>query len=694
MTRHAQRLAGAVAILASLGSPPMAYAADCVEAYTQGASTDVQKPMRFESDRWQVDCALTPVFESPVPDCTGKQVEIRNLLATLDGARDWFEARAYSPLRLDKSDDRSRYVALVSRLDAHPELRNNPGYYSVFSEAVAFSAPDVFCATGDPFYRDGLVNIVGHELFHAYFAQTLIGKMTNSSFVDGQARLWVGEGIAEAAGVEFAHFKTGRLRFPRGASYHLPLGDVTAGGYDRGHFWYWMFRTLGPDAPEPFVIKLLGRPDDFTLTAMDPGISWLDQYLRKQGSTLRDIYGQIVGHRATQPGYYGPDGALPKLKVRAPTRSPGLFGSAQTIAPLAATGLYAVLDASLMAPPTDGAHPGSRLIDFALDIDRRSAPKHVGLAVESDWLDKDIFRRTFLPKGAEVTLFARATNVADTSPAQTEPAQARFVANAREISLTGPRCVAKGGTGQIRLAFTDGEGGELPPLKLRAQRGSIDGLTFTAPGTPGKVRLEVQAYVSADKQAWAAFDEIEVRNTICGITMIVSDSGGRARVVYDATADAMRMESSEEPSPGFADANGVVGFDHENGRWRRLPWAVYGSSPGLPASVGAELAGLGMVPGAGAAHRMPLTVVETLTNIRSQGRKAGFVTGPVKSPCPASAGTCDRYVLGVAGEGGTSLYFDTHDRLVALGEPGNDGFTRFLYTDERVVVPLSAPLLR
>ncbi len=677
------------ATLAAIVLPTAALAEErtCVGEYIAKGGDGVSYPtMTFTSAAWQIDCAKRR--GAPAPDCSNRQAEMENLLGVLDSAKSWLEGQGYTKFFINKIN--GRYFASLNRLDLETNslLVTSAGFYDRAESNIYLSSGDVFCALKEPSQQEILLQMAGHEIFHSYFATTPVGYYYYQSSTRPSDARWLYEGMAEAIAAQFSESVTGEMTLYRDPYYNIPLPDTLDDGYDRSHFWYHLLRERGGSGGVgAFVVWLGAQNADFEMTAADQGIGWLESSLRKRRSSLHDTYGQIIGRYANDAAYYthGLEGeALPVFAISGPTDAEGEQSDAIEVARLAASAINVQMNAALLTKSSEAEHPGSQLIDLDLDIYRDGAPSHAGLAVDEEWLDSASFRRTFIPLGKQVDLLARATNVRRDRPNQTVPIEVTFVAKARAINLSGPSCISKGSEGQIVVEYADGKGGTPPPLKLRAQQGSIEGLTFTSPPSAGKVKLEVQAYSDADNAQWIVFDEIDVRARACSVTMTIHDGGDKVSMVYDGDSDATRIEDAST-LPSYFDASGIVALDEESGQWRRTPWTLYGTIGVSPFFFGSALPG--MPQGTGDRHRAPLATVELVKKMRQDGLKVGMLKGPAKAPCPSGPGICSRYVFGEPSSDVVILYFNADDQPVAIGEPGTEDFTEFEYNDERVVVP-------
>lgn len=491
------KILSSTVVAMALPTATLAQEKDCVEAYQlAGPGPVAYPPMTFSSATWQVDCVGRK--GSPAPDCSDRQAEMENLLDALGRAKTWLDGQGYRKFFL--ADKGGKYFASLNRLDldTKAELRTSAGFYDRSQSNIYLSAGDAFCALKEPARQELLLQMAAHEIFHSHFATTTVGYVYYQSTTRPEDARWLYEGMAEAIGIQFSESVTGEMSLYRAPYYNIPLPKTLDEGYDRAHFWYYLLRERGgTGGVGEFVTSLGSQGADFEMTAANPGISWLDTNLRKRRSSLHDSYGQIIGRYANDADYYthGLAGeTLPTFAISTLTEPDGKMSETVEVARLAASAIDVELSATLLTKSTEAKHPGSELIDLDLDINRDGAPTHVGLAVEDEWLDSSSFRRTFMRAGKQVKLLARATNIRKDNANETAPVDVAFVAKARQLNLSGPSCIGKGSKGQVAIEYADGKGGTPPPFKLRAQRGTFDGLTFTAPAAPGKVKLEVQAY--------------------------------------------------------------------------------------------------------------------------------------------------------------------------------------------------------
>ena len=181
------------------------------------------------------------------------------------------------------------------------------------------------------------------------------------------------------------------------------------------------------------------------------------------------------------------------------------------------------------------------------------------------------------------------------------------------------------------------------------------------------------------------FAKFDVRPKPCSIVVTYAGDDDQVRMVYDAEADATRLEPGGNQRPGYMDRNGYVGFDEETGRWVRATTGMImqaGMTPPI------------LFPWMTAAprtatdhHRSPLAFVEMMKHTRRDVKQVKGMAREAPGPCPRIVAATNCIVLTFTGEGGgTRLYYGKNGEPLAT--ENEDGIMTIEYTDDVVRVPI------
>lgn len=693
ISRRKRRLLRLGTALTVLAAGQQAWAADCfeIEAAKPVAATPSTFPV-FESQRWYLYCRENTGPSAGQPDCAAMAPAIKDFTGMLERSLDWYKIYDLQPLEILQRTEGldTKYISYVSRTETNSNTFENPAYYIVKRDRIVFSATDILCSSRSSDIEDKaiLARSVAHEMFHAFQKGAPFGSKFWSEPGREDYGAWMVEGMAEAVGLAFAAVVANKKPdYFRDTFYDTPL-HMSDTGYDRGHFWYRAGEKLD-NFPVNVLRDITIAEESDEVSPTDPGITFIDRMFRERGSSLREVYGRIIGENGNDDKYYRSEGnALPILKLEKPTTKEGLAADEQMAKPLATTAILFNLTPALLAPVKID-QPGIVVTNFTADFDREKAAPHLGLAVSGQWLDDKPFERVFLNRRGNLGLLGRATNVRKSDPNATIDEPVSFVGTARQLRVAGPSCIGVGRTAEIVVEYLDGEEGKIPSLEFQAKGrpGAFSGRNFT-PKAAGPHLLQVKGYSSPSAQDWETFAAVNVRSRPCGVTVTIYEGGSLSgRMVYDASSDATRIESAEG-EVGYADADGIVGRDDETGQWVRASnasagGAAFGSALGYSLSgPGGPGAALGMVM----PHRGPLTLAEAFKQMRKSVAQAMGLR-PRAVPCPTSGSGCVRYDVPNPDDGGTmALIFDSDGEPLLAGDPDGDR-TVFTYEDNPVVVP-------
>ena len=654
------------------------------------------------SEHWVGRC-LKIGESTPAADCGTIGPVIAPHLEEMERIRQWMETFRTWPkppfFKPDPLTGKLQVVYVDYDKSAKVELQDTIGGYSRDQGRITFTQREVSEAddlhlgkVSSASLHSGwgaLLRFSAHEMFHAYQAGSPFAHnyYTFSRTQDDQSVAWIWEGTAEAAGNLYQRHRFGNAGTQRASTYARPLNRTDDGGYDRAEFWMRLALLHNDSEPVRFLFDLHKSTDALPPESYEESVAWLEKQLRERRTSLRQDYGRIIGQTVEEERYW-PKGALsfqpPTFTANSPDVAAEVRSGPRNMAELASASFYARLRPDTLKPGEDATLPGKELVWFEMLVDAQSSPERIGLAAESEWVDRKPFARLIVPEGKEVKFFARMTNIDATAPEMTAPAQGRVNLISRKVLLSGPGCASVGRSSPIGLEIAANPLGTMPTMDFKAQRGSIVNGIYTAPRTPGAEVLSVRARKGARAQqdVWVPFAKFDVRPKACSI--VISHSDGQ-RMVYDAQADATRNEPGNNERPSYADRNGYVGFDEEQGRWVRVPISAV-LQTGMVSPLLFQWAP-NQQQTATDHHRAPLGVIEMMKQMRTTAKRVKGLGQEAPGACPARASATTCIVLTFSGEeAGSRFYYNKDGEPVAMDT--GDGLITIEYTDETVKVPL------
>lgn len=693
------RLCSALAVVVAAGLAGPAIFAQ--KSGADQAKVPTSLPGDILSEHWVGRCSDIGT-SVPAAKCAEIARVVPQQLEEMERIRQWMETYRSWPnppqFKPDKVTGKLEVVYVDYEKSTKTEMQDTVGGYSRDQGRITFTQREVAAAYGlnagegavAPLHTDWgtLLQFSAHEMFHAYQAGSPFSRSYyfHSRSQNDKSVAWISEGTADAAGYLYQRYRFGSAGRQRATSYARPLNRTEDGGYDRGEFW--MLLALLHDNKEPirFLFDLHKSTEVLPKEGYKESIAWLEGQLRARGSSLREDYGRIIAQVVTEDRYW-PTGALafnpPTFDANSADVSTEVKSSPLGMQGLAAVPFRVRLKPEILKPGEDAALPGKELVWFEMLPDEQSSPERVGLAAESEWVDRKPFTRLIVPEGREVQFFARMTNVDGTTPEGTEPARASVNLISRKLLLSGPGCISTGRSTSIGTEIATNRLGTMPVLEFKAQRGSIAGGIYTAPGSPGSETLSVRAWkgARAQQEVWVPFAKFDVRPKACSI--VISYSEGQ-RLVYDAQADATRNEPGNNELPSYSDRNGYVGFDGEAGRWVRVPMSAVLQTGVVPPLVFQWMPNEQQT--ATDHHRVPLAIIEMMKQMRGTAKRVKGLGRETTGACPGRAAAASCIILTFEGlEGGNSFYYNKDGEPVAMDT--GEGLVTIEYTDEVVTVP-------
>lgn len=386
-----------------------------------------------------------------------------------------------------------------------------------------------------------------HELYHA----VQVGEGMINFKVD-----WIREGTAAAVASNYSQLRTHQSYLADMKFDETLVLNTDDKEYDRGYFFLKAGDVLDGHDSIGYLAKLFGYKED---VGGAHGLNWLDSFLRKKGSTLHQVYNEVVAEYAAQDSDY--NSLKEEIEVTA-IEQPVIKESKVTAWASHARRVW--FDSGSLKVPDHTDETGFLPL-ATVDIPDGQGPDHARL-IASKRLAKDK-RVDFLIDPERVSavgfrFLTRVTNMPRIKPSDGQDEEIAVRARTSIVEFTKPSCVSHGESWQIDAAIIPDD----YQLRYSAKHGAVstEGL-YTAPAAGELDELFVEAYGTKGK-APTSLGKIKLSKNGCPFQLISSDGYS---FIYDPDSEMALAKGPSGPEKAYFDRDHIYGYDPSTG-WVKM----------------------------------------------------------------------------------------------------------------------------